>query len=285
VDCFPCHTPAPDTHGAAPHPGPTPRPAPLPSDETPLLTLPEFGAGLLTGARRLYDFRRGFDQASEDMINPLKIYQAAHGLGDQLATLVPGADGQKAAPGALARRLGHGFVEGLNPFDKKSAFETGEATANAASVVLPVGGELSVLNDLRVGLRAANVGRAAAEAGLRAAEGTPGEAAALARLRAAEEQVARARAALKAKIPGAGAVKKVKQAAQKVNQGAGRARAATGAARARRAAGGATRTTRGCPMMTTASGKRRRRATVCRLGGANRGALRAGAGRSLPPPG
>jgi len=192
---------------------------------------------VLTGARRLYDFRRGIDQASQDMINPIKIYQTAHGLGDQIATLIPGADGQKAAPGALARSLGHGFVEGINPFDKKSAFETGEATANAASVLVPVGGEIGVLNDLRVGLRGANVGRAAAEAGLRAAEVTPEAAAAAARLRAAEEQVAQARAALRGALPRAGAVRGVKRAAQAVTRGAGWARAAAGAAKARRTGG------------------------------------------------
>jgi len=216
------------------HSCPEARTAPLPSDETPLLTWHDLGTGLWTGLRRVYDFRRGTQQASEDMVNPLKIYQAAHGLGDQLATLVPGADGQKAAPGTLARSMGHGFIDGINPFNKKSAYDTGQATANAASVIVPGLGEAGALNDLRLGLRAANLGRAAAEAGLRAAEGTPGEAAAVARLKAAEEQVAQARAALRGKIPGAGARRAVRQAGEKAQ----RARAAVAKYRERKAAGG-----------------------------------------------
>lgn len=103
--------------------------------------------------------------------------------------------------------------------------------------VIPVVGEAGALNDLRLGLKAATVSRDAAEAGLKAAQTVPEKAAAAARLRAAEEQEARVKAALKEKIPGVRAVKKVKEVGAKVKQKVSIARAAAKTAQEQRQGG------------------------------------------------
>lgn len=153
------------------------------------------------------------------MLNPVKIYQGANQFGHQLAdVLVADPDGHKASGSALARNMGHGFVESINPFDKKNAYDIGYSTANALAVVVPVAGEASALNDLRLGVKAATAEEGMARLASAAAQGTPEEAAAAARLARAQAGVLKAQAALKARLPGAGVVRKVKEGGAKAGE-------------------------------------------------------------------
>ncbi len=212
-----------------------PRPAPLPSDTTPLLTAHELGQGLLTGLGRTFHFFQGARDAVNDMTDPVKIIQGANSFGHQLAdVLVADPDGHKASGGALARNMGHGFVDSINPFNKPTAYAAGGAAANAVATFAPLAGEVGALNDLRVGLKAATLSRDAAEAGLKAAETVPEKAAAAAKLRAAEERVAQVKAALRDKVPGVRAVRKVKEAGAQAKQKVSAAKAAAKTAQERR---------------------------------------------------
>jgi len=171
------------------------------------------------------------------MVNPIKIAQGLNALGKVEGEIYFPYPGDDPVDGdAFARKLGRDALDSMNPFNKKSAFDTGKSTANVASVVRA--GAVGKLNGLRTAVRAADLGVATARAGAEAAAGTSQEAAALAGLRAAQAQAVTARAALRGALPGAGAVRGVKRAAQAVTRGAGRAKSAAAAARARRAGGG-----------------------------------------------
>ena len=145
------HACGPKAQAAPPHPH-TPRPAPLPSDTTPIITARDFFGGIGTGVSNVAHFIQGSQDASLDMVNPIKIYQAAHNFGEHEAAIyIPDPDGHVEDGDAFAKKLGHDALDGLNPFNKPSAYATGGAFANDLAMLAPVAGEASALNDLRVG--------------------------------------------------------------------------------------------------------------------------------------
>lgn len=180
--------------------------------------------GLKTGVQRTFNFFRGMHDQASDMVNPVKIYQAAHDFGQHEADIyIPDPDGHTENGDAYARKMGHDALDGLNPFNKKSAYEAGKSTLNAATAVVPGAVELDALKGLRAASTIADGEVITARAAAGAAAGTPEEAAAQAALRQAEARAGAARAAYRARVPGAEARKT-----------ADRARAAIRKARERR---------------------------------------------------
>ena len=158
------------------------------------------------------------------MLDPVKIYEGVHDFGEHEAAIyVPGPDGHVEDGNAYAKSLWEGVKDSVNPFNKKSAYEAGRSTANAATIIVPAGAEIKALGELRGGMLANEAEATAARAAAERAAGTPEEATLLRRAQAAEVKAAAAKAAYQTKLPGAG-VRKV----------AARAKTAADKAKARR---------------------------------------------------
>ncbi len=212
----------------APHPHHAPVPLP-PQPKTPyvIFTAHDTADGLKTGLRRTFMFFKGVHDQANDMVDPIKIYQAAHQFGkDEADIYIPDPDGHTKDGAAYADKLWHDTVESMNPMDKKSAYETGQSVTNVATVVVPAGAEVSALNKLRLAARATSVEAATLRSAAEAAAGTPGAGAARAAADAAAARAAQAQAAYRAKLPGAGARQAARQVSDKGKAALAKGRAA-----------------------------------------------------------